>query len=52
MSELREIPDLVADEWNKTADRHNKWGSLSVDEQVEFAYRLGKKHKENDDEPK
>jgi hypothetical protein len=36
-----ELCVAIKDAWNSQADEYNQWDAMSVDEQVEFAYKLG-----------
>lgn len=31
----------IKEQWNARADEHNQWDSISISEQIEFAYLLG-----------
>jgi hypothetical protein len=33
--------EQIKNKWNSEADEYNKWDSLGLDEQVEYAYLLG-----------
>lgn len=32
----------IIEKWNKNADQYNQWDDLSPDEQIEFAFSLGR----------
>ena len=38
--------DDIVDTWNAAADEYNQWSELDEQEKVQYAFMLGKQHKE------